>query len=402
MPRPSQPPRLWFRKPRKKTARRPAERGVWVILADGRHSSTGCGVDERAAAEAQLAEFIVARQSAERRQAPIEETYLGDILALYLEEVVPDLATAKKTAARIERVAEYWGAKTLNDVTRGECREFAKTRTPGAARRELQDLSAAINYHKGEKHHHLEVRVFKPRAGRPRERWLTRAEVASLLRLCLHTPELQGGRPTAKRPLRHLAPFILFALYTGSRPGDVLTASFAASSSVSVIDLDQGLFYRKPSDKQDTTKRQPTTPLPFRLQLHLRRWKALGAERVVEFEGRPVGSIKTAFAHLLELAKLPGAPVVPYSLRHTCATWKMQAGEPAWSVAGFIGSSEAMILKHYGHHSPSALRGTAEAATQVSPQRFPNDKREHYANRRSESSKKGEQNQRIARNAVRS
>lgn len=398
MSRRSQPPRLWFRKARKKTGDRPAERGVWVILAAGRQRGTGCGSSERAAAEAQLAEFIVARNSAHRREAPIEETYLGDILALYLKEVVPGLATARKAAGRIERLAEHWGAMTLIDVSRGECMRFAKTRTPGAARRELQDLAAAINYHRGEKHHNLTVRVFLPRAGEPRERYLLRDEVARLLRLCLHTPEHQDGRATAKRPLRHLARYILFALYTGSRPTDVFTASFVVAANASVIDLDKGLFYRKPTAKAATIKRQPTTPLPKRLLRHLRRWRRLGATRVVEFEGQPVRSIKTAFGHLVELAALPGAPIVLYILRHSCATWKMQAGEPAWLVAEFIGTSEAMIQRHYGHHSPDALRATAESATQ----RYPNDKPEHNAKGHRESSTKVEQNQRNGRNAARS
>jgi len=45
----------------------------------------------------------------------------------------------------------------------------------------------------------------------------------------------------------------------------------------------------------------------------------------------------------------------------------MQAGKPAWKVGGFIGTSEAMIRKHYGHHSPDGLRDTAEVATRRPP-----------------------------------
>ncbi|HEX4180977.1 MAG TPA: site-specific integrase [Caulobacteraceae bacterium] len=366
MPGPPKGVRLWYRKPRPAQPGRSPEKGVYVILSNGRQISTGYGLDDRAAAEERLAQFIIESHEVPRRTRSIEQIPIGDILTLYLCEVVPKLSTAKKAAGRFERLAAWWGDKRLSEVTRGRCAEYTATKTPGAARRELQDLQAAITYHHKEGLHHASVRVTLPKPGDPRDRWLTRREVAHLIRVCRNTREIQEGRPTEKRPLRHLVRFILFGLYTGSRPGDVLAASFSAGPGRSVIDLDHGLFYRKPAGKAATKKRQPTTPLPRRLMGHLRRWRNLGAEYVVEFDGQAVGSIKTAFGRLVELANLPEG-IVPYTLRHTCATWKMQAGEPAWKVGGFIGTSEAMILRHYGHHSPTLLRDTAEVATQNSP-----------------------------------
>ncbi len=366
MPREAKPPRLWFRKPRRAKPGRSAEKGVYVILCDGRQISTGCGRNERATAEAKLAQFIVERHVVPRRTRSIEDIPIGDVLVLYLQQVVPTLATAQKAAGRFERLANWWGEKRLSEVTRGTCAQYVATKTAGAARRELQDLQAAINYHHKEGLHHAHVRVTLPPAGDPRERWLTREEVAHLIRVCRNTREVQKGVPTERRPLRHLVRFILFGLYTGSRPGDILAASFIAAPGRSFIDLEAGLFYRKPVKKIATNKRQPTTPIPRRLQAHLRRWRATGAQNVVEFEGSSVKSVKTAFNSLIDNANLSEG-IIPYTFRHTCATWKMQAGEPAWKVGGFIGTSEAMIIKHYGHHSPSGLRETAEVATQRSP-----------------------------------
>jgi integrase len=297
---------------------------------------------------------------------------------LYLQQRVPTIATAQKTAARCERLANWWGDKSLSQVTRGTCEQFTATKTPGAARRELQDLQAAINYHHKEGLHHADVRVTLPPAGDPRERWLTRQEVAHLIRVCRNIREVQKGVPTERRPLRHLVRFILFGLYTGSRPGDILAASFTAERGRSRIDLEAGLFYRKPVGKVATKKRQPTTPIPRRLQAHLRRWRAMGAQNIVEFEGSPIKSIKTAFNTLIENADLPDG-IIPYTFRHTCATWKMQAGEPAWKVGGFIGTSEAIVIKHYGHHSPSGLRDTAEVATQRHPNAKASVRRENHA-----------------------
>lgn len=365
MPREAKGPHLWWRKPRKAKAGRYAEKGAWVIIVNGRHHSTGCGKGDRESAERALAEFITASHSVPRRQRRIDEIPVADVLSLYAQDVVPGLATSIKATARIDRLIDYWGGMMLDEVTGAACRQFAATRTVGAARRELQDFQAAINYHHREGLHREEVLVTLPPAGQPRERWLTRKEVAHLLRICLHTTEVQEGEATKKRPLRHLARYILFALYTGSRPGDAFNASFYAGSTRGYLDLEAGKFYRKPPDKRETNKRQPTTPIPERLMVHLRRWKASPHQKtkpvyVVEFDGQPVKSIKVAFARLLDKAELP-AGIVPYSFRHTCATWKKRDGVPSWEVAGFLGTSEAMIEKHYGHHDPAHLKTAAEA-----------------------------------------
>lgn len=365
MPREAKGPHLWWRKPRKPKAGRSAEKGVWVILSNGRQHSTRCGKGDREGAERALAEFITASHRVPRRQRRIDEIPVADVLNLYLQDKVPKLATAIKAEARVSRLNEWWGGMMLDEVTGAACRQFTATRTEGAARRELQDLQAAINYHHKEGLHREIVAVTLPAAGEPRERWLTRKEIAKLLRICLHTREVQEGEETKKRPLRHLAHFILFALYTGSRPGDVFAASFYAGSGRGYIDLEAGKYFRKPPGKRETNKRQPTTPIPERLQAHLRRWKAATGRNyqptyVVEFDGEPIKSAKVAFARLLELAKLPDG-IVPYTFRATAATWMLQRGVSIWETAGFIGTSPAMIEKHYGKHSPSHLQNAAQS-----------------------------------------
>ncbi len=370
MPREPKPPRLWFRKPRKAQNGRSAEKGVYVILANGRQYSTGCGKGDREGAEKAIAEFFAAKHVIPKKRREIEEIPIADVLNLYLQDRVPSLATAHKAAGRIDRLLDWWGAMMLDEVTGSNCRRFAAERSNGAARRELQDLQAAINYHHREGLHREYVLVTLPPAGEARQRWLTRAEVAKLIRICLHTPEIQEGRPTDKRPLRHLARFILFSVHTGSRPNDAFNASFVRGDDRGFIDFDTGLFVRRPPNKKTTKKRQPTTPLPPELLFHLKRWRKNGSEFVIEFEGKKIKSVKTAFARLVQIAKLPGE-IVPYTLRHTCATWKKQAGHESWQVGGFIGTSEAMIERHYGHHDPVFLKAVASTRPQRPPKEKP-------------------------------
>ena len=97
----------------------------------------------------------------------------------------------------------------------------------------------------------------------------------------------------------------------------------------------------------------------------MRRWKErkLFANCFVEFNGKPVASVKNGFRRAVELAHLPGK-VTPHTLRHTAATWLMQRGVPIWEAAGFLGMSPEVLQDTYGHHHPDFLQGAAAAIGQ--------------------------------------
>lgn len=101
------------------------------------------------------------------------------------------------------------------------------------------------SYHRGI------VRVVLPPKGKARDRWLARDKVARLLRVCwrareyqtLHRGPNKGTQiETDRRPLWHLARFILMALYTGTRSNAVTTASIRRGEGRSFVDLDNGIF----------------------------------------------------------------------------------------------------------------------------------------------------------------
>ena len=52
-----------------------------------------------------------------------EEILIADVLNLYLQDVVPTLATAKKAAGRIDRLLDWWGTMMLDEVTGAACRQ---------------------------------------------------------------------------------------------------------------------------------------------------------------------------------------------------------------------------------------------------------------------------------------
>jgi integrase len=376
MPRPSKGPRLYLRRARPSIGRK----AVWLIRDGHRDFSTGCigspadkGPPE--SAQRALADYIADKYRPSRKTRDIEQIDIADVLSIYLDDCGDDQANRKKFEGRIARLNSFWGGRMLSDVSTATCREYVNMRgNTGGARRDLEDLRAAIGHHASENLHRAIVNVWLPPKGAPRDRWLTRSEVARLLWACWRHREIQTrhcgsdkGRklPTDKRPLRHLARFILIGIYTGTRASAIATASPQRAAGRSFVDLDQGIFYRLAQGKRATSKRQPPAPIPPRLLAHMRRWQRLGpiGGHFVEFNGKPILSVKTAFSRAVKLAGLSSesGKIVPHTLRHTAATWLMQRGVSIWQAAGYLGMSAEILDRVYGHHSPDHLKSAADA-----------------------------------------
>jgi integrase len=267
----------------------------------------------------------------------------------------------QETKGRIKALEKFFGDQTLSYVTGETCRAYAKQRsTDAAARRELEDLRAAINHHRREGLCNKVVEVVLPPERPARERWLTRSEAARLIWSAWRYREVQKGQPTDRRSRRHVARFILVALYTGTRAGAVCGAALWPTVGHGWIDLDHGVFYRRPAGRRETKKRQTPAPLPDQLLAHLRRWKRRGQRFAVEWNGGPVQSVDKAFANVVADAGL-GDDVTPHVLRHTAATWLMQAGTDIWEAAGYLGMTVETLSARYGHHHPDHL-GDAKRA----------------------------------------
>jgi integrase len=254
-------------------------------------------------------------------------------------------------------------------------KEKASTGT-GGARRDLEILRAAINHHSAENLHYGKVSVWLPDKGEARERWLERSEAAAMIWKAYRYREVQTihvgpnkGQQviTDRRPLRHVARFILIGCYTGTRAGAIASAAKKRAPGKSFVDLVNGVYYRKPSGKRKTKKRQPPAPIPPRLLAHLRRWDRLGIakEHFVEYNGKPVLSVKKAFRKVVKLAgiDISEGNVTPHTLRHTAATWLMQLGVNLWTAAGYLGMTVEVLERTYGHHHPDHLSEAVEAIT---------------------------------------
>jgi len=269
--------------------------------------------------------------------------------------VAPGHARPAETAARLRRLLAFFGANMLDDVTGALCRRYAAERSsPRIARRELEDLRAAVNHFHREGHVREVIKVVLPARGRARERWLTRSEAARLVLAAWRHRERQRGAATERFSRRHVAKFILVALYTGRRASAVTQAALRPEAGASHVDLARGLLLPG-ADVAASKKRQPPIRLPRRLIAHLRRWRARGQNFAVEWNGAPVASIGRAFRAAARAAGLEN--VSPHTLRHTAATWLMQRGADPWAAAGYLGLSLDTLLRVYGHHHPDHLAG---------------------------------------------
>jgi integrase len=383
MPRPAKGIRLWLRPEERNPDGTLRKRAVWVIRDGPRKISTGCAAHDRAGAERQVGEYLAEKYRPNRsRGRHPSEILIADVLAIYLNDVAPRHAREDETKQRVLTLDSWWAERTLADVNGATCRAYAEHRTAqhwksakpektgnaprmvsaAAARRELEDLRAAINHHRREGLCSEIINVVLPEKVSARERWLTRSEVARLLWAAWRARQVMRDKHIRRAVGRHVARFILVALYTGTRSSAICRAALMPTIGRGHVDLDRGVFYRRAIGRRQTKKRQPPVRLPPRLLAHLRRWKRLGLSRkaVIEWNGAPVQSVRKGFEAAVKAAGL-GADVTPHILRHTCATWLMQKGVDLWDAAGFLGMTVQQLETTYGHHHPEFQREAAEA-----------------------------------------
>jgi integrase len=179
--------------------------------------------------------------------------------------------------------------------------------------------------------------VERPDAPAGRERYLTRHEADRLLKAA---------------ETHHIILFIALALHTGHRAGAILDLTWdRVDLAGKTIDMGEGHGNKRRARRVPINE----TLLPYIADAHATHT----THWVVEFRGRQVGSIKTGFKAAVRRAKLRG--ITPHVLRHTAVTWMMQRNVSTTKIARYVGMSEEMVDKHYGHHSPEWMKEASDA-----------------------------------------
>lgn len=330
MPRRKAPPRLYLDR----------KRNAYVIRDGARFIRTGCVASDTSGAEAALATYIGEKYAPPQTNNPT----VIEVLVAYANEVLPHRASRRNITYCIGSLSKWWTGKLATDVKSATCQAYSSTKTSSAALADLKVLRAALRHWQKERGPlATQPVIWTPSTGEPRERWLTRTEAARLLK--------SAGRT------QHLRRFVLLGIYTGSRPGNILSLTWDQ------IDIAAGVMHRNPPGKAvQGNKRAPPVRLGRRILSHLRRWARLDKGQVAylcHYEGRRVADPHTTWRRAVKASGLKGR-ITPHIFRRTRATWLMQAGVSIWEAAGHLGMNPKTLTTVYAQHSPDWQKNAAE------------------------------------------
>jgi integrase len=358
-------------------------RGNYIIRDGQINRGTGCHEHDREGAERKLAEYIIKKHDPKKalNATDVNTIKIVDVCSLEMQYIASrNIGQQYKNQliSAIQRIGNWFTNHTIGDLDGALQERYAQERVlQPSAHRDLKLLQAAINrcVKKTKGGIHQKFSATLPPAPKSRERYLERDEAAKLLWTAWRyrkKTKLPGSK--GRHTLRHIARYILVGIYTGSRNGDICNAAVIPSIGRGYVDLERGIFKRKPDNKEATSKLQPTVPLPPRLLTHMRRWKRLGISNhsVIEFMGKPVKRIHDGWDTLIEKAGLvtddPRRKVVRHTLRHTAVTWYLDAGVDIELVSQYCGVSVDTIRKTYRHETPNTFDSLLKV--KLTPVRF--------------------------------
>ncbi|SFL09352.1 Site-specific recombinase XerD [Loktanella salsilacus] len=314
---------------------------------------------DRGRATAVLHRYISDKQAAVAAKVGVR---LSDVLDVYEQERRTLNANTYEHKWRylIARLRKRDGRRHLEEITPDWAKEFVRERLQEVQeptiRQDLSSLTAAWALALRRGVTSLPVPPFDlPSASEPREDFLMRDEAERLV-------------AAASKP--HVRLFVRLALATAGRHKALLELRW------SQVDLENGLVDLRRRAEPIPRKHRAGAKAPVPRQkarghvpiagtiideLRISRERAV-TDFVIEYRGKPLSSIKNGFSKAVIDAGLNPDFITPHALRHTAATWAMQAGVDPHKVAGMLGHKDTkMVMQVYGHHHPLFMHGISDA-----------------------------------------
>jgi integrase len=261
-------------------------------------------------------------------------------------------ASAERAHYAAKRLYEAFGDIAMTAITPASIEAYNRQRAaagaaPATIRRELGVLSAAARWCQQA----LGWQVTDPTTGRRppatpgRLRWLSREEADRLI-------------AAARQSTSHaLADFITLALHTGMRRGELLGLEWER------VDLGRACLYL---DTQHQKNRQRSTiPLNSAARAALIRLGQFRAQHCpaspwvfCHADGRRIQKFRHSFTHACEQAGITDFTI--HDLRHTCASWLVQAGVPIAEVCALLRHGDIRMTMRYAHLEPGNVRAAVE------------------------------------------
>jgi len=280
-----------------------------------------------------------ARELWRSRQKPPGDK-VADIWQEYVDEKTGDGITIDPSGSTWKALEASFGHKIASDITRDDCREHTAKRrrakkSDSTIRKELEMLRAALRLRYGNN----APPIWMPPPAKPRERYLTREELAQLLD-DIETP--------------HVSLFVILAVTTGARMSAILDLTWDR------VDLQRGIIDLNPAGRHQSNKRRAIVPINTRALEALRIAQA-GAlsDYVIEYAGGPVKSVKKSIQAAAKRSKVPCSPHV---FRHTAGVWMAEADVPMQKIAQYLGHTSTRVTETtYARYSPSFMRDASAA-----------------------------------------
>lgn len=306
-------------------------RGKWGAYwrdADGVSRRHSFRTPDRDKAERQFKDFRV----------DDETNTVSAAVARYLEDKKGRARSHEAMRASWKALEPVCGHLRPDQVDVKFCREFAERRraqgrADGTIIKDLSFLRAALKWAKKPG-----TGFEMPAAPPPRDRVLTRDEYLRLLAAC-------------KGP--HIRLFVILALTTAGRASAILELTWDR------VDFDRGRIQLAAHEGRRKGRAAPPMNKRAREALEAAH-KVRSGNRVVEWAGEPLKSVKKAFRRAARKAGL--TDVTPHVLRHTAAVWMIEAGVPLEEVAQFLGHTDIKVTyRVYARYRPEHLQKAAAA-----------------------------------------
>ena len=277
--------------------------------------------------------------------SPTVDTILGEYL-----KAVP----SERAAWAIKSLLAHWAGRPIDEITPEVYYQYIADRgvSQGTIAREMGTLRAALRHCRiklgWEIPNVTEGRM--PQEPRHRIRWLTRDEAQRLL-------------DAVSNRVPYLRDFIELGLHTGLRKGELLGLTWDR------VDIEGRAILFEPQHHKNST--YAAVPINDTAAAVFAQRKALADAHPnkpthVLFRavgGKPIGNIKKGFAAAAQRAGL--TDLTPHDLRHTCASWLVQAGVELAVVKDILRHADFKTTLRYAHLAPKNLRDGVGKLDQV-------------------------------------
>ncbi len=249
----------------------------------------------------------------------------------------------KYEQARTTLLVERLGADTpLSRITRGVIAELRddmlETRKPATVNRYLTDLRTILNTARDDWEWIESTPAIKRMKEEERVRWITKPQARRLLELL---PE-------------HLSAMAQFALATGLRSANIKGLRWAQ--------LNADLTMLSIHGSEMKSGKDFAAPLNATARAVLRRQRGLHPEHVFVFRGQPVKQCSTRAWR--EACRKAGVPDLRFhDLRHTFASWHVQAGTHQAKLRELGGWASDRMVQRYAHLGKEHLVDAVDATT---------------------------------------